>query len=87
MTSIPPTATCRTLLLQMADYLDHARPDSPMWAEGRGIIAGQVAAEHYGIRADLVAAAEAEVLAHAPDVATGTTRRQYATALRTVARS
>lgn len=85
MNSIPPTDTCRTLLLRMAAYLDQARPDSPMWAEGRKILAGQIAAEYYGIRADLVAAAEAELLAHAPDVADGIKRGQYAEQLRTAA--
>ncbi|MER6198004.1 hypothetical protein ABT234_11650 [Streptomyces sp. NPDC001586] len=86
MNRIPPTETCRTLLLQMAAYLERARPDSPMWPDGRGIIAGQLAAEHYGIRADLVADAEAELLAHAPDVEDGATRAQYAKSLRAAAR-
>ncbi|MFD6874515.1 MULTISPECIES: hypothetical protein [unclassified Streptomyces] len=81
----PPTDTCRALLLQMAAYLSRARPDSLMWPEGRRLLAGQLAAERFGIRADLVAAAEAEVLAHAPTVATGATRRQYAQTLRAAA--
>ncbi|MEU6294843.1 hypothetical protein [Streptomyces erythrochromogenes] len=79
------TDTCRALLLRMAAYLDRARPDGLMWAEGRRIVAGQVAAEHYGIRADLVADAEAELLDHAPEVAAGITRHEYAEQLRTAA--
>lgn len=87
MTGLPPTETCRALLLQMAAYLDRSRPTSVMWPEGRGIIAGQFAAEHYGIRADLVATIEAELLAHAPAITPGILRGQYAKQLRDAARS
>ncbi|MFB6517456.1 hypothetical protein [Streptomyces sp. NPDC056401] len=87
MTGLPPTETCRALLLQMAAYLDRSRPTGVMWPEGRGIIAGQFAAEHYGIRADLVADVEAELLAHAPAVTPGTLRSQYAEQLRNAART
>jgi hypothetical protein len=87
MNTTPPTDTCRTLLLQMAAYLDRSRPDSLMWRASRELLVGQLAAEHHGIRSDLVAAAEAELLAHAPDVEDGTTRRQYAKTLRDAARS
>ncbi|WP_405710051.1 hypothetical protein OG264_16010 [Streptomyces xanthophaeus] len=85
MTLQPPSDTCRLLLRQMADYLDHARPDSLMWPASRELLAGQLAGAHYGIRADLVADAEAELLEHAPGVEPGARRSQYADALRDAA--
>ncbi|MFG2993970.1 hypothetical protein ACGFZK_32545 [Streptomyces sp. NPDC048257] len=82
----PPTDTCRALLLKIADYLDRSRPDSLMWPASRELLAGQFAAEHYGIRTDLVAQAETELLAHAPGVTPGTRRKDYAEELRDAAR-
>ncbi|WP_030659758.1 MULTISPECIES: hypothetical protein [Streptomyces] len=85
MTGQPPSDTCRTLLLQIASYLEHSRPDSLMWPGSRDLLVGQFASEHYGIRRDLVAEAEAELLALAPGVAPAITRRQYAKQLRAAA--
>ncbi|WP_030387052.1 hypothetical protein [Streptomyces sp. NRRL S-241] len=81
----PPTETCRALLLRIAAYLDRSRPTSLMWPASRELLAGQFAAEHYGIRTDLVAEIEAELLAHAPGVTPGTRRKQYAKELRRAA--
>ncbi|WP_328739900.1 hypothetical protein OHA91_22870 [Streptomyces erythrochromogenes] len=85
MTGQPPSDTCRTLLLQIASYLDRSRPESLMWPASRDLLVGQFAAEHYGIRRDLVAEAEAELLAHAPGVVPGIKRSQYAEQLRAAA--
>ncbi|MFD9306116.1 hypothetical protein ACFWCB_26265 [Streptomyces sp. NPDC060048] len=84
---LPPTDTCRTLLLQMAAHLDLALPNGLMWPASRELLAGQVAGQYYGIRADLVADAEAELLTHAPAVTPGMRRAQYAEELRDAARS
>lgn len=81
----PPSDTCRALLLQIAAYLERSRPKSLMWPASRELLVGQFAADHYGIRSDLVAEVEAELLAHSPGVTPGTRRKQYAKQLRDAA--
>ncbi|WP_405423555.1 hypothetical protein [Streptomyces erythrochromogenes] len=80
-----PDADTRALLQQIAARLTAERPQHPMRESLRQALALTFAARRHGYGTQRAAAAEEQLLAHAPAVEPGTTRQQYAGALREAA--
>ncbi|MFI8106270.1 hypothetical protein [Streptomyces sp. NPDC086023] len=79
-----PDADTRVLLLALAARLSAERPTEPMRSNVLTALALTYAERRHG-RTSRAERAEADVLAHAPDVPDGSSRGQYARLLRLAA--
>ncbi|MFI8278544.1 hypothetical protein ACIGBH_27460 [Streptomyces sp. NPDC085929] len=80
-----PSETCRRLLLDIAQYLQVARPTDVMAEASRVYLASSHAQRWYGQDTATGAAHTRQVLQHAPAPQPGQTRGEYALILRDVA--